>query len=84
MTCAKCPYTLHAPETDEGIVAWSVIQRCGGQVRVGFGGVYALDFGAILLMADAMGATSPLLADLLPRVEPLIVKAYRKEGGDGE
>jgi len=40
------------------------------------GGVYALDFGAVLLLADAMGALNPLLVELLPEVEPIIVRAY--------
>ncbi|WP_026190804.1 DUF7697 family protein [Methylobacterium sp. WSM2598] len=56
-----------------------MIQRCGGQVRVGWGGAYALDFGAVLLMAEAMGGASPLLADVLPRIEPIIIQACRKD-----
>lgn len=42
------------------------------------GGVYALDFAAILLLADAMGALSPLLVDALPEIEPIVVAAYRQ------
>lgn len=41
------------------------------------GGVYALDFAAILLLADAMGATSTLLVETLPEIEPIVVTAYR-------
>ena len=70
---------MHAPETDDGVVAWSVIQRCGGQLRAGLGGPYALDFAAVLMLADAMGGVSPLLADVLPRVEPIIIRACRKD-----
>jgi hypothetical protein len=43
------------------------------------GGVYGLDFGAVLLLADAMGALSSILVDVLPEVEPLIVRAYRRD-----
>jgi hypothetical protein len=43
------------------------------------GGVYGLDFGAVLLLADAMGALNPILVDALPEVEPLIVRAYRRD-----
>lgn len=43
------------------------------------GGVYALDFSAVLLLADAMGALSPLLVDLLPEIEPIIIRAYRRD-----
>lgn len=65
-------------------MAWAVVRRCGGQVRAGLGGPYALDYGAILMMADAMGAGTPLLADVLPSVEPVIVKAYRENADDGD
>lgn len=43
------------------------------------GGVYGLDFGAVLLLADAMGALNPILLDALPEIEPLIVHAYRRD-----
>lgn len=43
------------------------------------GGVYALDFGAILLLAEAMGALTPLLVDTLPEIEPIVVTAYRRD-----
>lgn len=66
------------------MIAWAVIERCGGQVRAGFGAPYALDFTAILTMASAMGADSPLLADVLPFVEPVIVQAYREASENGE
>jgi hypothetical protein len=60
-------------------VAWEVLRRCAGQVRAIPGGVYGIDFGAILLLADAMGAVNPLLTELLPEIEPIVVKAYRKD-----
>ncbi len=65
-------------------MAWAVIRRCGGQIRAAFAGPYALDYGAILMMADAMGAETALLADALPSVEPIIVKAYRENADDGD
>jgi hypothetical protein len=43
------------------------------------GGVYALDFTAVLALADAMGALSTLLVELIPEVEPIIVRAYARE-----
>lgn len=42
------------------------------------GGVYALDFGAILALAAAMDAANPLLIELLPEIEPIVVQAYRR------
>ncbi|NJL07189.1 MAG: hypothetical protein HC900_02225 [Methylacidiphilales bacterium] len=41
-------------------------------------GCYALDFGAILMLAHAMGALNPLLVDVLPEIEPIVVNAYAK------
>jgi hypothetical protein len=43
------------------------------------GGVYALDFGAVLMLAGAMGALNPLLVELLPEIEPIIVRAYARD-----
>lgn len=43
------------------------------------GGVYGLDFSAVLLLADAMGALTPILVDVLPEIEPLVVRAYAKD-----
>ena len=59
-------------------MAWEVIRRSAGQVRAVMGGVYALDFGAVLLLASAMGALNPLLVEVLPEIEPVIVNAYRR------
>jgi len=53
-----------------------VLKRAAGQVRAVMGGVYAVDFAAVLMLADAMGALTPLLVELLPEVEPIIVRAY--------
>ncbi len=50
-----------------------MIRACERQVRVGIGGVYALDFGAILAFAAARGGTSRLLASVLPDIEPLVL-----------
>jgi hypothetical protein len=55
-----------------------VIRRSAGQVRAVMGGVYALDLGAILLLAEAMNALSALLVDTLPEIEPIVVGAYRQ------
>jgi hypothetical protein len=60
------------------MLAWAVIRRSAGQVRAVMGGVYALDFGSILMLAQAMGALNPLLVDVLPEIEPIVVNAYRR------
>lgn len=53
-------------------------------MRAALGGPYALDYGAILMMAAAMGADTALLTEVLPSAEPVIVKAYRENADDGE
>lgn len=45
------------------------------------GGVYALDFGAVMLTAQAQGLVSPLLAEVLPDIEQILVSLLRS-GGD--
>ena len=80
-TCGTCPYVEHAPLTPDGIAAWAVLQRAAGQVRAAPGAVYALDFASVLLLADAMGALNNLLIDLLPEIEPIIVRAYSRDSG---
>jgi hypothetical protein len=47
--------------------------------RSGAGGVYGLDFGAVLMLADAMGGLNQILVDALPQLESLIVRAYKRE-----
>jgi hypothetical protein len=43
------------------------------------GGVYALDFGAVLMLADAMGALNTLVVEVLPEIEPIIIRAYARD-----
>ncbi len=45
------------------------------------GGVYALDFAAVLMLADAMGALNTLLVEIIPEIEPIIVRAYARDHG---
>ncbi|KQO99294.1 hypothetical protein ASF32_14685 [Methylobacterium sp. Leaf91] len=57
--------------------AWAVIRACGAQVRYGKNAPYGLDYGSVLMMADAMGAKSALLAEALPAIEAIMMGAYR-------
>jgi len=43
------------------------------------GGVYGLDFGAVIRLAEGMGAASPLFFDLLPDIEGIMVRSYNPE-----
>jgi hypothetical protein len=69
---------VNAPGGDAALIAWEVIRRLGGQVRAGPNGVTGLDLSAALALAAAMGADNPLLIDLLPEIEPILVKAWNK------
>lgn len=59
-------------------MAWEVLRRSAGQVRASMGGVYAMDFGAVLTLAAAMDALCPLLVEVLPEIEPIVVRAYQQ------
>jgi hypothetical protein len=61
------------------MATWGVLRRGAGQVRAVRGCVYALDFAAVLMLADAMGALNPLLVELLPEIEAILVRAYARE-----
>ena len=39
------------------------------QLRVGMGGAFGMDFGALLALGAALGADQRLLAELLPAME---------------
>lgn len=52
---------------------------CGGQVRATLRGPYGLDYGAILAFGGAMGADLGMVAEALPAVEAILVKAYAEE-----
>ncbi len=56
-----------------------MLKRTAGQVRAAMGGVYGLDFAAVLLLADAMGALNTLLIEVLPEIEPIVVRAYARD-----
>ncbi len=56
-----------------------MLRRAAGQVRAASGGIYAVDFGAVLLLAEAMGALTPLLVEVLPEIEPIIVRDYARD-----
>lgn len=43
------------------------------------GGAYALDFPAVLTMAALKGADLEFMADILPAVEPFVLRAWRPE-----
>lgn len=81
-TCEACPLEINQPVTDDGLLAWSVIRNCRWQLRVGMAGAYGLDMGAVLAVADAMEARTPLLAEILPSIEAVLVATLRSPAED--
>lgn len=63
--------------------AWEVIKGCRWQLRMGMDGPYGLDFGAIMAVAQARQAVSPVLAEVLPRVETVLLMLMHSDA-DGE
>ncbi|AJP72268.1 hypothetical protein TS85_11415 [Sphingomonas hengshuiensis] len=63
-----------------------MIADCGWQLRAGgMGRPFALDYGAVLAVAEARGADKALIADVLPIVERAVIANLAGEGeGDGE
>lgn len=59
--------TVNAPLTGPGRHAWSLGERCWGQVRtVGLGHPLGVDLGPALALATAEGADMRAMATLLP------------------
>lgn len=62
------------------------MQRLGGQVRLaaGMGGISVIgwDMTAALSMGQAMGLPALLVADVLPAVEAVMVRAMREGQGN--
>ena len=81
--CADCPRSLHAPRTLEGWQIWDLVQRLGGQVRVAGGmnggAVLGWDMGAALQLGVALGLSPPIIAELLPPIEAVMVRKTNEE-----
>jgi hypothetical protein len=43
------------------------------------GGTYGLDYGAVLSYAAAIGAPVPLVGELLPEIEAIIIRSLRQD-----
>ncbi|NKD87756.1 DUF1799 domain-containing protein [Haematospirillum sp. 15-248] len=54
------------------------MERCAGQLRMGPMGPVGLDFGAMFLMADALGVSRAALAEFLPAAEIGLMRGITK------
>lgn len=65
---------------------WDLVTRLGGQMRVTAAGtVVGWDFGAALAMASALGINPAPVAEILPALEAVMVRALneQREVNDG-
>lgn len=65
--------------TAEGWEIWDLLERCGGQIRMGSTGPVGLDFGAAFLMADALGFSRSATAEFLPAAEAGFMRGILKQ-----
>ena len=49
-------------------------QRLGGQLRIAQGAVIGWDMGAALSLAQALGVSALITAELLPEIEAVMVR----------
>ncbi len=65
---------------------WDLVTRLGGQMRItAAGAVVGWDFGAALAMASALGINPAPVAEILPSIEAVMVRALneQREMSDG-
>lgn len=73
---------MNEPQTDAGASVWDVISGCGRQLRAGSGAPYGLDFGAVLALGAAQHADMPLLAQVLPPIERILLDQVTEDTPD--
>lgn len=61
-----------------------MVKDCRFQLRLGMGGPVGLDFGAVMLMAQARGAVSPLLSEVLPDLEMVLMHMLQRDPEDDD
>lgn len=56
-----------------------MLRGAGGQLRVGMGGAFALDWTAVIAAARLRGAATAMLAEVLPAVEAAILRGLKSD-----
>ncbi|PRX29003.1 hypothetical protein SAMN05216257_10484 [Meinhardsimonia xiamenensis] len=72
----------HAARTLEGAQVWDVVQRAGGQLRAVPGAVLGYDMTAVLALAAALGVPPAAVAELVPPIEAVLVRALNARIGE--
>ena len=65
---------------------WDLVTRLGGQMRITAAGtIVGWDFGAALAMASALGIDPAPVAEILPALEAVMIRALneQREMSDG-
>lgn len=78
---------MNQPHSLEGWQVWDLVQRAGGQLRVGGGlspQVLGFDMSAVLALGAALGIPALATAELLPGIERAMVQALTKDTEDME
>ena len=86
-TCLDCPRRMNQPHSLEGWQVWDLVQRVGGQLRVGGGlspQVLGFDMTAVLALGAALSIPPRSIAEFLPGIERAMVQALSKETEDTE
>ena len=84
---SDCPRLLNQPHSLEGWQVWDLVQRAGGQLRVGGSlspQVLGFDMSAVLTLGAALGVPPLAIAELLPGIERAMVQALSKNTEDTE
>jgi hypothetical protein len=69
---------LNLPRTVEGGGAWDLLRRCGNQLRLAGRSVIGIDLGAALALAEALGLSPLVTAEILSDAEPVVVTAVNR------
>ena len=80
---------MNQPHSLEGWQVWDLVQRSGGQLRVGGGlspQVLGFDMTAVLALGAALDVPALAIAELLPGIEGVMVRKVNEEmrGEDGQ
>jgi len=66
------------PQTIEGGDAWDLLRRCSNQLRIAGGSVIGIDLGAALALAEAIGLSPLVTAEILTDAEAAVVSALNR------
>jgi hypothetical protein len=62
----------------EGADSWDLLRRCANQLRIAGRSVVGIDLGAALALAQALGLSPLVTAEILTDAEPVVVTALNR------